>query len=136
MEKQAEYDVLTKYLSNLRLLKSYFKDQDFNLVQSFAEKVLEAQADRELQHEAELKARQEIEEKKKEVLAILEEKGLSLSELFGDEKVKTTSSSKVSDKYSYQDENGVTHTWTGRGKAPKVFKSLKDKGILDNYLIK
>lgn len=120
----------------MRLLKSYFKDQDFNLVQSFAEKVLEAQADRELQHEAELKAQQEIENKKKEVLAILEEKGLSLSELFGDEKVKTSSGSKVSNKYSYQDENGVIHKWTGRGKAPKVFQVLKDKGILDNYLIK
>ena len=36
---------------------------------------------------------------------------------------------KVPQKYCYVDENGEEHYWTGRGRTPKIYEELKEKGI-------
>lgn len=44
--------------------------------------------------------------------------------------------SNVKAKYRYTDEQGITTTWSGRGKTPKIFLKLLDDGhVIDEFLI-
>jgi DNA-binding protein H-NS len=67
-----------------------------------------------------------------EIKSLLSEQGLSIDDLVGDplsRVIKTKiAKNKLPPKYQLTDLEGITHEWTGRGLAPKVFQQHFDRG--------
>jgi len=84
----------------------------------------------ELENLAESARKNEISQAKEKVAAIMREHGLTVADLGGVAKVKT-SKPRAPVPTKYRDE-ATGQTWTGRGRAPKWLEG-KNK---DDYLIK
>jgi DNA-binding protein H-NS len=84
----------------------------------------------ELENLAESARKNEIAEAKEKIASIMRDYGLSLADLGGTAKVKTSKPrAPVPTKYR---DDATGQTWTGRGRAPKWLEG-KNK---DDYLIK
>lgn len=117
-------DELQKFSSNLTIIIEQRKTQEKNLKEKHKQKIQKIQ----------------------EIKSLLNEQGLSVDDLVGDPlshiiKVKKPKK-KVPPKYRLIDLEGITHKWTGRGLAPKVFQQHFDRGyskesclIIDNIEI-
>lgn len=82
--------------------------------------------------------RRENEQKEKaltEIRAIAEKYGLSLHDLGGVKPERKTRVVKPIYRYTDPVDQKV-HEWSGRGKAPKKFAELKQRGLIDQYRIK
>ena len=115
-------------LTHARRLQAAVKDLSVAELEQVAEKlntVIENKREQEAEQIRQLEKKQAL---KDAILKQMQEAGLDLDDLAGDEKSTGT-------KYRYTDEAGTEHTWTGIGRTPKVFAKLKDQGKLDNYAV-
>jgi DNA-binding protein H-NS len=76
---------------------------------------------------AEQAAKKEVE--KKAILDAIAKAGLNPEDFFGNDIVLPKKSRKpVSPKYRINDDQGVNHEWSGRGRTPKVFAEYFNSG--------
>ncbi|MBL0516206.1 H-NS family nucleoid-associated regulatory protein [Aeromonas caviae] len=130
-----------KVLLNQRSLRAVLRELTFEQLTEAKEKLDAVFQERE---NVELKLMQEQEErhaKLAEFQALLEQAGISPSELLGAES-KTAKGARAQSKreprppkYKYTEE-GVEKTWTGQGRMPKSIAQAVENGTsLDSFLI-
>ncbi|WP_440053657.1 H-NS histone family protein [Pseudoalteromonas sp. T1lg65] len=101
----------------MRTIKSFIKEASFGDLEKALELIQKA-----------IDEQREQEEAKKEVMAMLKEKGLTLDDLVGN--AAPDKRAKVKPKYRVE-KDGQVFEWTGRGKRPKAFQGVN----LDDCLI-
>lgn len=137
---------LIRILSNVRSLRSFARELNYDLLQTAHEKlglVLEERKEEEELRRLEL---EEQEEKRMKALEYIKELGFAPEDLnvsvYDREpslkpKPKTRHGEKRAIKYRYVDDHGTEHTWTGVGRLSRAFQQLKDAGIdIEQYRIK
>lgn len=138
MSDKNSYGEIRRVLSNIRSIRVFARETDFELLEEMHEKLGAAIEERRADAEKEAAARAERDEKRKELLQLIEGEGFTAEELLGDgvNISKTRSKTqKAPAKYEFV-ENGETKTWTGKGRKPKpIAEALSAGRSLDEFLI-
>ena len=119
-------DNFLKLVKNRNSLKSLVKDFYMDELEKFSSNLTIIIEQRKSQEEKLREKNSQKIKKIKEIKFLLAEQGLSVNDLTGDPlnhiskpiRVKK----KLPPKYRVVDLDGITHEWTGRGIAPKVFQ--------------
>lgn len=142
MSSDARHDAVTAVLSNIRSLRAYAREVDFEFLRDAVEKIQSVLAEREDEYKEEQRKKQEEQENFEKVKKYMLELGLDPALLAPSfESVSPKNSGKnyrpvVPPKYRIQDTDGNTHEWSGRGKPPAVFKAAFAAGKKkDDFLI-
>lgn len=135
-----EYLAVRRVLSNVRSIKAFVRETDFELLQEIKEKLEAAIEDRKAEYEQEKAAAVAKEKKRQELLQLIAGEGFSVDELLGNETAKSARKAstgvKRAAKYEYQ-LDGVTKQWSGVGRKPKPIQDALDGGAsLEDFLIK
>lgn len=116
-----------------RTLKKFLRESDFIFLEKLHERISSALDEKRAEHLEQENQRQQREEKRKELLALIESEGFSLSDFADDKPVKKTAKRKP--KYQYS-ENGKTKYWSGVGRVPVYIQRELDSGkTLESFLI-
>ncbi|TNH04055.1 hypothetical protein FHQ26_00520 [Testudinibacter sp. TR-2022] len=137
MTKQAEFDIVKKYLSNAKSLRSFLSQQPGDWIDEALQKFSGLADEIQEQYREAEKAAAEVEQKRLELIELVKEQGFDPATLT-QPTVPTIvkPSSVVVDKYRYTTPDGVVHNWSGRGRMPLIFKGLVESGrILDEFLV-
>ncbi|GGW95497.1 H-NS histone family protein [Alteromonas halophila] len=125
-------------LTHGRRLQGAVKELSVKELESVKEKlenIIEKRKDKEREQQ---KAEQEKRAKIEEIQKQMQEAGLDVDDLqkLSADTGKKTKGAKRPVKYQLKDEQGNTHSWTGIGRMPKVFKQAIDNGKdLQNFSI-
>lgn len=136
-----EYEAIKRILSNIRSLRVFARECDFEWLEEVAEKFRVVVEERREDHNQELKQLEEQESKKQEAIAMLAKMGFTLDDLVQSgtqpaAKVRKTKSQREP-KYIYTDESGEEKTWAGVGRTPKAIQTALNNGQqLEEFLIK
>ncbi|NDO82791.1 Heat-stable nucleoid-structuring protein [Citrobacter sp. NCU1] len=134
MSSDVRHDAVTAVLSNIRSLRAYAREVDFEFLRDAAEKIQAVLAEREDDYKEEQRKKQDELDNLEKVKKYMMELGLDPALLTSSvESVSPKNSGKnyrpvVPPKYRIQDGEGNEHEWSGRGKAPAVFKAAFDAG--------
>lgn len=134
MSSDARHDAVTAILSNIRSLRAYARAVDYEFLRDAAEKIQSILAEREDAYKEEQRKKQIEQENLEKVKKYMMELGLDPALLTPSaEDVSPKKSGKnyrpvVPPKYRIKDAAGNEHEWSGRGKAPAVFKAALDAG--------
>lgn len=134
MSGDARHDVVTAVLSNIRSLRAYAREVDFEFLRDAAEKIQAVLAEREDEYKEEQRRKQDELAKLEKVKKYIVELGLDPAVLISStdgpitQKPAKKYRTVVPPKYRIQDSEGKTHEWSGRGKAPAVFKAAFETG--------
>lgn len=121
-------------LTSERAVKQFLKESDYLFLETLAERILSALADKKAEHDAREKQRVERENKRQELLALIKSEGFSLEEIAGEN--PPPKPPKRRPKYHYE-ENGVTRRWSGTGRTPApIQQALSEGKTLDDFLIR
>lgn len=138
MADQNSYDEIRRTLSNIRSLRVFARETEFETLLDIHEKMGAVIEERREEAEKEAKERQERDQKRQELLQLIQAEGFDLQELLGNAPaagVKKKSGGTVAAKYQYE-ENGVQQTWSGRGRKPRPIQAALDAGRkLEEFLI-
>lgn len=135
-----EYSAVRRVLSNVRSIKAFVRETDFELLLEIKDKLEAAIEDRKAEYEQEKAAALAKESKRQELLQLIAGEGFSVDELLGNEPAKParkgSTGIKRAAKYEYQ-LDGTTKSWSGVGRKPKPIQDALDAGgSLDDFLIK
>ena len=135
-----EYSAVRRVLSNVRSIKAFVRETDFELLLEIKDKLEAAIEDRNAEYEQEKAAALAKESKRQELLQLIAGEGFSVDELLGNEPAKPTRKAstgvKRPAKYVYQ-LDGVNKSWSGVGRKPKPIQDALDAGgSLNDFLIK
>ncbi|ROH76242.1 DNA-binding protein [Lonsdalea populi] len=120
-------------LTSERTLKKFLRESDFTFLEKLRERISSTLDEKRAEHIEQENQRHQREEKRKELLALIESEGFSLSDLADDKPVKKTTKRKP--KYQYS-ENGKIKYWSGVGHMPVFIKREIDAGkTLESFLI-
>jgi DNA-binding protein H-NS len=124
-----QMDNFLKLVTNRNSLKSLTKDFYIDELQKFSSNLAIIIEQRDEQED---KLREKHNKKIQKIKAQLDEEGISIDDLMGNSPNNTIkpkkARKKIPAKYRLVDLEGVTHEWTGRGLAPKVFKLYFESG--------
>lgn len=138
----SENDTYTKVrglLSNIRSVRAFARETDFDLLVEMQEKLNIVIDERREDAEREKKERAERETKRLELLQLIQSEGFDPSELLGIESGGSSKKSKTgvkrAPKYQYE-QDGAMHYWSGVGRKPRPIQDALDQGkSLDSFLI-
>lgn len=135
-----EYLAVRRVLSNVRSIKAFVRETDFELLLEIKDKLEAAIEDRKAEYEQEQAAAVAKEKKRQELLQLIAGEGFSVDELLGNETAKSARKAstgvKRAPKYEYE-ANGEKHQWAGVGRKPKPIQDALDSGAsLEDFLIK
>lgn len=144
MSENETYNDIRRTLSNIRSVRVFARETDFELLQDMHEKLGVAIEERREDAEREARERAEREQKRLELLKLVEAQGFTPEELIGlgaDNTGGKKKKNKVSTrpaKYRFTNpETGEEETWTGIGRQKKGFQLLLEAGhTADEFLIK
>ena len=120
-------------LTSERALKKFLRESDFTFLEKLRERISSTLDEKRVEHIEQENQRRQREEKRKELLALIESEGFSLSDFTDDKSVKKASKRKP--KYQYS-ENGKTKYWSGVGHIPVYIQRELDSGkSLESFLI-
>ena len=135
------YDEVMRVLSNVRSIRAFVREHDYELLLEAHEKLGVALEERKEEYAAEKLEREAREVKRQELLALIESEGFDIGQLLGNEtqtgKRKSTgkSPSKRAPKYKFT-EDGETRYWSGVGRKPRpIAQAIANGGSLDDFLI-
>lgn len=138
MSDKDSYGEIRRVLSNIRSIRVFARETDFELLEEMHEKLGAAIEERRADAEKEAAARAERAEKRKELLQLIEGEGFTAEELLGEAvniSKKRSKTPKAPAKYEFV-ENGETKTWTGKGRKPKPIAEAMSAGRnLEEFLI-
>ncbi|BBI93048.1 putative conserved hypothetical protein [Serratia symbiotica str. Tucson] len=112
MSDKDSYGEIRRVLSNIRSIRVFARETDFELLEEMHEKLGAAIEERRADAEKEAAARAERAEKRKELLQLIEGEGFTAEELLGEEvniSKKRSKTPKAPAKYEFV-ENGETKT--------------------------
>ena len=119
-----------KVLTNIRSLRVLARNESLELLESILEKLQLVISEK---REELLKIQQEEKERQERIATykdLLKQEGITvdeLAEILGAEVRRKKREARPA-KYQYVDENGVTKTWTGKGRTTKEIQTKLDKG--------
>lgn len=134
-----EFNLVTKYLGSISLLRKFSKEKDIDFLEKTVENLLIIIEEQKEAMENERAEMERLESQRKEILMQLEEKGWTLDQLINPitlnnkkDRVKRV----VKNKYAFLTATGETQYWTGRGRMPVELKGLIEAGnSLEDFLI-
>lgn len=133
---------IRRTLSNIRSLRVFARETEFELLLDMHEKLGAVIEERREEAEREAQERAVREKKRLELLQLISEEGWTLEELQDGETAvrkgkKNRTPSTRPPKYRFTDpETGKEETWTGVGRPKKGFQQLLDAGhSADEFLI-
>ncbi|HFF9520118.1 TPA: H-NS family nucleoid-associated regulatory protein [Serratia marcescens] len=134
------YSEVKRILSNIRSVRAFARETDYDLLLEMQEKFSAVIEERREDAEREKRERAERETKRMELLQLIQSEGFDPSELLlGVESSGTSKKSKTGVKRApkYQFEvNGQLQYWSGVGRKPKPIQDALDHGkSLDSFLI-
>ncbi|HDS9598837.1 TPA: H-NS histone family protein [Escherichia coli] len=125
LTKEDEYGIISRTMMNIRSLRVFAREIDFEQLLEMQEKLNVVIEERREDAEREAAERAERERKRQELLGLSEEAPKS--------RKKTLP--KAPPKYQFE-ENGETKYWSGRGRAPKpIDEALKAGRSLEDFRI-
>jgi DNA-binding protein H-NS len=136
-----EYEAIKRILSNIRSLRVFARECDFEWLEEVAEKFRVVVEERREDHNQELKQLEAQGKKIEEARELLASMGLTPDDLVQSgtqpaAKVRKTKSQREP-KYIYTDESGEEKTWAGVGRTPKAIQTALNNGQqLEEFLIK
>lgn len=125
-------------LTHGRRLQGAVKELSVNELESVRQKldnIIEKRKEKELEQQ---RAEQQKLAKIEEIQKQMQEAGVDVNDLqkLSAETSKKTTGAKRPVKYQLKDDEGNTHSWTGIGRMPKVFKQAIENGKdLQNFSI-
>lgn len=135
------YDEVMRVLSNVRSIRAFVRENDYELLLEAHGKLGVALEERKEEYAAEKVEREAREVKRQELLALIESEGFDISQLLGNEspnnkrKVSGKTQSKRAPKYKF-DDNGETKYWSGVGRKPRpIAQAIENGGTLADFLI-
>lgn len=135
----SESENVRKVLSNIRSLRAFAREVDFELLKDMAQKFNAVVEELREDAEREAKEREQRDARKRELLEMIASEGFSVEELTGASDTGTTRKKRVVQQVpaKYQFEvNGEMQYWTGRGRKPKTIEEAIAAGKkLDDFLI-
>lgn len=140
MSDTAANNEIRRTLSNIRLLRVFARETEFDLLLDMYEKLGVVIEERREDAEREAKERAEREQKRLDLLQLIAGEGFTPEELLGQiegqgKSKKRSKTPKAAPKYQFT-EDGVTKTWTGKGRKPKPIEEALAAGRdLDEFLI-
>ncbi|EHK3593315.1 H-NS histone family protein, partial [Salmonella enterica] len=127
-----------KVLSNIRSLRAFAREVDFELLKDMAQKFNAVVEELREDAEREAKEREQRDARKRELLEMIASEGFSVEELTGSYTGTTRKKrvvQQVPAKYQFE-VNGEMQYWTGRGRKPKAIEEALAAGKkLDDFLI-
>lgn len=134
MTKSEEFNLVSKYLSNIVALRSFSKAKDLAFLEKACENLSTIIQEKKEMIELERMELEEREKNRQAILKELEERGWTIQDLLDS---KGNKRKQAEYKYSYTDEQGNTKYWTGKGRTPVFLKAKLEAGeSLEQYLIK
>lgn len=133
----SESENVRKVLSNIRSLRAFAREVDFELLKDMAQKFNAVVEELREDAEREAKEREQRDARKRELLEMIASEGFSVEELTGasDTTRKKRVVQQVPAKYQFE-VNGEMQYWTGRGRKPKAIEEALAAGKkLDDFLI-
>ena len=140
MSDTAANNEIRRTLSNIRSLRVFARETEFDLLLDMYEKLGSVIEERREDAEREAKERAEREQKRLNLLQLIAGEGFTPEELLGQiegqgKSKKRSKTPKAAPKYQFI-EDGVTKTWTGKGRKPKPIEEALAAGRdLDEFLI-
>ncbi|OKP21809.1 H-NS family histone-like protein [Serratia fonticola] len=134
------YSKVRGILSNIRSVRAFARETDFDLLIEMQEKLNIVIEERREDAEREKQERAVRETKRLELLQLIQSEGFDPSELLGIESAggaakKSKTGVKRAPKYQYE-QDGQTHYWSGVGRKPRQIQDALDQGkTLDSFLI-
>ncbi|HGU9411718.1 TPA: H-NS family nucleoid-associated regulatory protein [Escherichia coli] len=131
---------MRRTLSNIRSLRVFARETEFDLLLDMYEKLGSVIEELREDAEREAKERAEREQKRLDLLQLIAGEGFTPEELLGQiegqsKSKKRSKTPKAAPKYQFI-EDGVTKTWTGKGRKPKPIEEALAAGRdLDEFLI-
>lgn len=141
LSKDEERSIISKIMMNVRLLRAYAREVNFEQLLEMQEKLGVIIEERREDAEREAEELIELEKKRLKALEYITELGLdpvSLTEpvLPGTIKRQKSKSGARKAKYRFTDESGEMKEWSGNGKRPLALQKLLDEGhFLTDFLI-
>lgn len=134
LTKEDEYGIISRTMMNIRSLRVFAREIDFEQLLEMQEKLNVV-----IEERREDAKRAERERKRQELLQLIAGEGFSPEELLGitEDAPKTRKKTlpKAPSKYQFE-ENGETKYWSGRGRAPKpIAEALKAGRSLEDFRI-
>lgn len=136
------YAEIRKVLSNIRSLRTFVRENDFEMLEESHSKLGAALEERRQEYEAEKTQLVEREKKRLELIRQVEEAGFDITTLAipvttGKKKKKSKSSWTVGEpKYQFTEQGEIKY-WNGIGRQPNPIKQAIEAGqSLDDFLIK
>ncbi|EAO3044495.1 H-NS family histone-like protein [Escherichia coli] len=134
----SESENVRKVLSNIRSLRAFAREVDFELLKDMAQKFNAVVEELREDAEREAKEREQRDARKRELLEMIASEGFSVEELTGSYTGTTRKKrvvQQVPAKYQFE-VNGEMQYWTGRGRKPKAIEEALAAGKkLDDFLI-
>jgi DNA-binding protein StpA len=134
------YSDVKRILSNIRSIRAFARETDYDLLLEMQEKLNAVIEERREEAEREKRERAERETKRMELLQLIQSEGFDPSELLGIESAggsskKSKTGVKRAPKYQFE-QDGKTHYWSGVGRKPRPIQDALDQGkTLDSFLI-
>ncbi|HDH8976813.1 TPA: H-NS histone family protein [Escherichia coli] len=137
LTKEDEYGIISRTMMNIRSLRVFAREIDFEQLLEMQEKLNVVIEER--REDAE---RQELEAKRQQAIEYIISLGLDPESLLAPvtaDTVKTRRKAKGGvrkAKYRFKDENGEIREWSGNGKRPLALQKLLDEGhFMEDFLI-
>ncbi|MHB9348766.1 H-NS family nucleoid-associated regulatory protein [Enterobacter vonholyi] len=120
-------------IENKEQVLSSFEKMGFENAEIIFAFIKEAYEEFEYKHQVIIEEEKKRKEAKEKIEELLKEQGLTMEELYTSVAVEEKKKRTAKPKYKIE-VNGVEHTWSGRGRKPKVFEEVGEN--LEKYLIK
>ncbi|MVC22237.1 H-NS histone family protein [Vibrio cholerae] len=134
--KEAVEDFQAEFLSvmsRIRRMRKYLKPVDSTSMIAMKERLEELILERQIEEEEERKAQDERQRNIEEIKEIMKARGLSESDLTSSKPQEVAAKKEAKKprkpKYLHIDGEGEKHRWNGKGRTPKYFADLIEKGI-------
>ena len=139
MAKMDEFNLVTKYLGSLSLLRKFAKGKGIDFLEKTIEHlsiIIEEQKKAIENERAEI---ERLENQRQEMIKLINERGLTIEQLMNPI-VSTNKKERIKraakNKYAFLTATGELQYWTGRGRMPVELKGLIDAGqSLEDFLI-
>ena len=136
LTKEDEYGIISRTMMNIRSLRVFAREVDFEQLLEMQEKLNVVVEERREDAEREAAERQELEAKRQQAIEYIISLGLDPESLLAPvtaDTVKTRRKAKGGvrkAKYRFKDENGEIREWSGNGKRPLALQKLLDEGMI------
>lgn len=140
LTKEEEYSIISRTMTNIRSLRTYVRELDFEQLLDMQEKLNSVIEERREDAERKAAERKELEAKYQQAVEYITSLGLD-PEVYGssfcycgDNGNQTKPKGGVRKaKYIFEDENGDTKTWSGNGKMPLALRKQVNGDCTGNF---